>query len=61
MYFFLERGLALCASFLDSLIFWGRGWWTLCLFLDVFIFLEKGWALCLFLDVFIFYIYFNPF
>ena len=35
--------------------FLGRGWWALCLFLVVFIFLERGLALFLFLDVFIFF------
>ena len=37
--------------------FWGKGWWALCLFLDVFIFWERGWAACLFLDVFNLFIY----
>ena len=34
--FFGGLGVGLSASFLDSFILWGRGWWALCLFLDVF-------------------------
>ena len=61
--FWGDWGLGLMHLFRCIYFFGGRGWWALCLFLDVFIFLERGWALCLFLDVFIylFHIYFYLF